>query len=149
MTLVKYNKPTTGRGISPVFNQLFNEMLENFSGPGFRNTPSVSIPSVNVAESDAAFSLELSAPGFNKEEISISVEDDSLVISGEKKSEKEENDKKYTRREFTRQNFQRSFSLPENIEQDKILAKFENGVLYLELPKKQVEEKTGRKIQLQ
>mgnify|MGYP002079515347 CR=1 FL=1 len=149
MTLIKYNKPSGIRGVSPVFNQLFSEMFDNFAGTGLRAMPGVSMPSVNVLENDKQFTLEISAPGFSKEEIQISVEEDSLIISGESKTEKEESDKKYTRKEFSRQNFQRSFSLPETVSQENIGAKFENGVLYIDLPKKQVEEKVGRKIQLQ
>jgi HSP20 family protein len=149
MTLIKYNKPAGVRGVTPVFNQLFNDMFEGFANTGLRGLPTTNIPSVNVAESDTLFTLELSAPGFSKEEISISIEEDNLVISGEKKSEKEESTKKYTRKEFSQQNFQRSFSLPETVAQENIVARFENGVLFLDLPKKQVEEKAGRKIQLQ
>ena len=148
MTLIKYNRPSTGRGISPVFNQLFNDFFENFSTPSIRNGSIPALPSVNVAENNSEFLMELSAPGFSKEEVSISVEDNNLVIIGEKKSETEEGDKKYSRKEFSYQNFRRSFNLPEEINQEKINGKIENGIIHISLPKKQVENKIARKIEL-
>jgi len=147
--MIKYNKPATMRGVAPTFGQLFNEMFDNFNGGTLRGIANTSMPSVNIAESETLFTIELTAPGFVKDEISISVEDDHLVISGEKKTENQESTKKYTRKEFTRQNFQRSFYLPEGVAQESISARFENGILSLDLPKKKIEEKVGRKIQLQ
>lgn len=148
MTLIKYNKHAGNRAVAPVFSQLVNELFDQFSVPAFRSF-SGSLPAANVAEDDTQFSLELSAPGFTKEEIGLSVNEDVLTISGEKKSETKEETKKYSRREFTQQSFQRSFTLPENVDQEKIGAKFENGILLVNLPKKEVVSTAARKIQLQ
>lgn len=148
MTLLKYNRPSTGRGMTPVFNQLFNEIFDNFNSPSIRSSATPVLPPVNVAESDSHFLMELSAPGFSKEEINISLEENTLTIAGQKQSENEEQGKRFNRREFSFQNFQRSFTLPEDIEQEKIEGKFENGILKLTIPKKQTESKTPRKIEL-
>lgn len=148
MTLIKYNKHAGNKAVTPVFNQLVNDLFDQFSVPAFRNF-SGSFPAVNVAEDDTQFSLELPAPGFTKDEIDLSVNEDVLTISGEKKSETKEETKKYSRREFTKQSFQRNFTLPENVDQEKIGATFENGVLLVNLPKKEVVSSAARKIALQ
>lgn len=71
------------------------------------------------------------------------------MLSGEKKIEENKNEKRYSRKEFTYQNFNRSFTLPENIDQEKIAARFENGIVTIELPKREAPEKVVRKIDLQ
>lgn len=94
------------------------------------------IPSVNVKENERLYTIEMAVPGFKKEEFNLRVENGILFISGENKSEKEEKNENYTRKEFNYSTFSRSFSLPENANQDKIEAKYENGLLKLEILKK-------------
>ena len=94
------------------------------------------VPSVNVAENGDNFRIELAAPGLEKKDFKISVENGMLTISAEKKEEKREEKENYTRREFAYNTFTRSFRLPENCLPDKIDAKYEKGVLLLMLPKK-------------
>lgn len=94
-------------------------------------------PAVNIKESSKDFSLEFAAPGFKKEDFKVTVENDVLNISAETKEEKNEENKKFTRREFTYNSFSRSFSLPENANTESIDAKYENGILNLSIPKKE------------
>ncbi|MCR9286424.1 MAG: Hsp20/alpha crystallin family protein [Bacteroidetes bacterium] len=102
-----------------------------------------SIPAVNIKESDEGFNLELAAPGLGKEDFKLELENDILTISAEKKVEKEtaeENEnktEKYTRREFSFQSFKRTFTLPETVDISNINANYENGVLLVNLPKKE------------
>lgn len=147
MTLVKFNRGAGNRGVAPVLNQVFNEFFDNWAGPVLRNGNS--LPAVNVSESDTDFKLELQVPGFTKEGINISVDEDTLVISGEHTSDNEESNKRFTRKEFSQQSFTRSFSLPENVDESAIQAKFENGILSVTLPKKEQATRTTRRIELQ
>lgn len=94
------------------------------------------VPAVNVLENEKEYSIELSAPGFKKEEIKVSLDNGILHITAESRNEKEEKDKNYTRQEFRYDAFSRSFNLPENASDDKIDAKYEDGILKLTLAKK-------------
>ena len=106
----------------------------------------VSIPAVNVTESKNAFKLEVGAPGFKKNDFKIEVNNGYLTISGENKSEKEDKEDKITRREFSYNKFTRSFTLPENVKSDDISAKYEDGILWVTLPKSEVEEKAAKMV---
>lgn len=97
------------------------------------------MPAVNVSESDTAFQLELVAPGRNKDAFEVKVDKDLLTVEYEQSTTETKEEGKYTRREFKFGAFKRSFQLPENVDQDQIHAAYENGVLVLTLPKKQVE----------
>lgn len=95
-------------------------------------------PAVNVKETDEGFQVELAAPGLVKEDFNIELDNDLLVISSEKKSESESEEKgKYTRKEFSYTSFKRSFTLPETADANKIEASYENGMLLIKLPKKE------------
>ena len=96
------------------------------------------IPTVNVIENDKDFKLEMAVPGMEKKDFRIHVENDMLTVSSEKKEETNEKKENYTRREFSYTSFSRSFRLPENCLAEKIDAKYENGILKLILPKKEV-----------
>jgi HSP20 family protein len=147
MTLVKFNQPSKGQNV-PVFSRLFNDFMEN-DFPMFRPVVNGSLPAVNISETDNSYQIEMSSPGFSKADISIAIEGDTLTISGEKKSESNEETKKYSRKEFSYQNFKRSFTLPEHLDSEKIAAKFEDGILRIDLPKKESAQPQARKIELQ
>lgn len=99
-------------------------------------TKTHSVPSVNIKETDDHFNIEMAAAGMDKADFKISLDDNVLTISGEKKEEKKEENEKYTRREFSYNSFSRSFTLPENSDAEKIEANYENGMLKISLPKK-------------
>lgn len=146
MTSIKFNTPTK-RSSSPVFSNLFADLFEadSFFRPNFERS---ALPSVNISESEGGYHIELSAPGFSKEEIDINVEENTLTVSGKHEEKKEETNKRYSRKEFGYQNFKRSFTLPELVNTDQIAAKFENGILTLDLPKKSEILKSVKKIEL-
>lgn len=96
-----------------------------------------SAPSVNIKETDGNFTIEMAAAGMDKDDFKISLDDNALTISGERKEEKKEENEKYTRREFSYNSFSRTFVLPENSNAEKIAANYENGLLKIELPKKE------------
>ena len=95
------------------------------------------------------FQIEVAAPGFNKDDFKVSLDNDVLTIYTEKSQEKEEKDKRYRRREFNYQSFSRSFIVPDYIDKDKIEAEYKDGILYLNLPKiKERIEKKGKEIKI-
>lgn len=137
--LVKRNKATTPSILSDFFtDRLFTPSILDFEGGLLDRSNALLIPDANITENDKNFSIELAAPGLEKKDFKVEVQDGVLSISAEKKEEKSEEDKNYRRREFSYNSFSRSFTLPENSMSDKIDAKYENGVLRLTLPKKEV-----------
>lgn len=95
------------------------------------------IPAVNISESDKGFEIELAAPGMKKGDFKVKVENGMLTISAEKKEEKEEKQKNYTRQEYRYDSFIRSFTLPENAKEDDFKAQYEDGMLRLHVGKKE------------
>lgn len=137
MTLVKFkNNNGFGRdGFVPsIFTDFFNDY---FTGDLSPRTANASIPAVNIHEGENDFALELAVPGMQKSDFNIEVENGVLTVSAEKKFEKSEEDKNYTRKEFSYSSFKRSFTMPDSVSPDNISAKYENGVLSLALPKKE------------
>lgn len=94
-------------------------------------------PAVNVTEKVDAYELSVGAPGLKKDDFNIDVEGNMLTISCEKEENKEEKDSKYTRTEYSYSSFSRSFTLPNEVMQDKIEASYQDGVLHVKLPKKE------------
>ncbi len=118
---------------------LFPSLIEEFFRPdwmGGMQSVNQSVPPVNIRESDSSFTVELSAPGKNKADFNIEVDNDLLTISSEVKAENTSEAGKYTRREFAFSSFKRSFTLPDSVNADEIKAIYENGILSIALPKK-------------
>ena len=129
----KYNPVHNSQSLGKWVDTLFNTTLADVIGNDF----TVTHPSVNITDQENHFLMELAAPGLEKADFNISIENDNLVIAVEKKSEKEETEKgKFTRREFNYSAFKRSFFLDEKINREGISASYENGVLRITLPKK-------------
>ena len=123
-------------------NSLFDNMWPEKSGRGF--------PAVNISETEKSYAVEVAAPGFQKGDFKVKVEDDILTISAESKTENESDDKQreYTRREYSYSSFTRSFRLPDNVKDDSISAGYKDGVLKLELPKSGTQVKATKDIQV-
>jgi len=106
------------------------------------------IPQANVVESKDNFRLELSVPGFAKEQIGIQFQDNLLIVKGSV-DEKPDEAEKYLSREFGLKSFIRRFSIPKTVETDHISASFSNGVLTIVVPKmEEVKEKEPKDIQI-
>ena len=93
--------------------------------------------------------LEVIAPGFQKEDFKINLDNNTLTISAEKKEEKENQNEKFIRKEYKQQSFKRSFTIDENIDAENISAKYVNGVLTLNLAKKQEVKPQIKEISIQ
>lgn len=128
------------------FTDWIDEVVEEaFNWPG--TAGSTFVPELNVYETDKEFELTVALPGMKKEDFEISYENGALTISGERKMEHEENGRRYHRIESRFGRFSRSMPLPSDvINEDNITAKYENGVLYVTVPK--VKEKAGKKIKV-
>lgn len=126
-TLVKSNNFPSLRSVMEDF---FN--TDVFNKP-FTNTEL--LPAVNIRDEEDRYELEMSAPGFKKGDFKITSEDGLLTISAETSTEHKEEKKNYTRKEFSSSSFSRSFSLPDNIEDDHVKANYQDGLLKVTLKK--------------
>ena len=96
-----------------------------------------SSPLVNIKQAEDKYSVEMSVPGFDKNDFNIELNQNELIISSEKEENKEHEGEKYTRKEFSYQSFRRSFTLPETVDGDKISAQYKDGVLYVDIPNRE------------
>ena len=119
--------------------------LDNASATG------TTLPAVNIRENNDGYYVEVAAPGMQKSDFRIELDNNLLVISSEREDKKEETDEKgnYSRREFSYQSFKRSFTLPNTVEGEKISAKYVDGVLQILIPKKEeAKQKPARQIEI-
>ena len=122
------------------FDRMFDSMMRGWPTP-WRDAPRLDLgkfdfaPRVDTAETDAAYEVTAELPGVEEKDVKISIENDVLSISGEKKSEREEKKKDYVLSERSYGSFKRAFTLPDNVDVEKIAAKYEKGVLKVTLPK--------------
>ncbi|MFA5973365.1 MAG: Hsp20/alpha crystallin family protein [Lentimicrobiaceae bacterium] len=125
----------------PTWSNLFNDFLNrdwfdwNNQNYSLTNT---TIPAVNIKETVNEFEVDVAAPGMSKEDFKIELNNNVLTISSEKQTENETKEgKNVTRMEFSYQSFSRSFTLPAIVETERITAKYENGLLRVNIPKKE------------
>ena len=105
----------------------------------------VTVPSANIAETDKEFTIDLAAPGLTRKDFKVESDNHILTVSAEKRDEKEDEAEGYSRREYSYNSFSRSFTLPENVKEDKIDAKYQDGVLKIIVPKKEASPKKNKK----
>ncbi len=122
---------------------LFDDFFNDFARPVRPNAPAPSMMKADVKETESGFELAIDLPGFKKEDIQAQLKDGCLTISAstKKESDEKDDDGKFVRRERFYGSCSRSFYVGEDLKQDDITAKFENGVLSLFVPKKAPEEK--------
>ncbi len=124
----------------PVWTNLLNDFFNNsWNDMALRNysNTNTTLPSVNIKENEESFELEMAAPGMDKNDFKIELNQGVLNISSEKKTEESKQEDNYTRREFSYQSFCRSFSLPNSVDTEKINAKYQDGILIINIPKKE------------
>lgn len=135
------------RSLPGLFDEFFNgNLLPNYIEEGAWK----STPAVNIYENNERFEIEIAAPGLEKEDFKIDLKNEYLLVYSEKKDKKEEKEKgKVVRSEFRYSSFQRSFALPKEVDIAAIKASHKNGVLSIELPKKQeFKENLSRQIEI-
>jgi HSP20 family protein len=121
-----------------LFDDLFNRDIFNWNTNNFSDT-NTTIPAVNIKETNESYEVEVAAPGMTKDDFKVELVGNELTISSEKSHQREDgNNEKYSRKEFSYQSFQRTFNLQKDeLDTDKIEAKYENGLLHLVIPKKE------------
>ena len=125
-------------------NSWMPTLFEDFLNTDLMPRANSTAPAVNVKESEDAYTMELAAPGIKKEYCRVNInEDGNLAIAIENKVEHKHEDKKhhYLRREFSYSNYEQNYTLPDDVERDKISAKVEDGILTVTMPKMAKEEK--------
>ena len=139
-------KNSSHRNLNTVFDEIFNSFPSTW---GTDNRNESTIPPVNIIESKEAYQIELVAPGRNKEDLVVSIEKGILTVSYEHKAETGKEQFKTIRNEFKSRSFKRSFSIDEKINTEAIEARYENGILYLTLPKKEEIKNAPKQVQVQ
>ncbi|WP_178984850.1 Hsp20/alpha crystallin family protein [Winogradskyella helgolandensis] len=146
-SLVKTDSDTNFPTWSNWLDEIFNRDLPSVFNSNF-NT-GMTLPKVNIKETADAYLVEMAVPGLKKSDFNIDIDNQVLSISTEKSEENEQKGENYTRREFGYSSFKRTFSLPETVEEDKIKASYNEGLLNIHLPKKEeAKQKPARKIQI-
>jgi HSP20 family protein len=143
MSLV-VSKRKNGRTLPSMVDDFFNS--KSFFGPSlmdfdrdfFGQENFSLLPDANVIETDKEYQVELAVPGLERKDFKVEIKDDILSVSAEKETESKTERKNYRSKEFSYQSFYRSFTLPKNLIDEKIDAKYQNGVLTVTLPKKEV-----------
>ena len=148
MTFVTLNNRPMQKSFNNLMDDLFatipSILRDDFVTPPFRSfTP------VNVKETENDYVLEVVAPGFQKEDFKINLDNNTLTVSVEKNEETENKNEKFIRKEFKQQSFSRSFTIDKNIDAESISAKYVNGVLTLNLAKKQEVKPSVKEISIQ
>jgi len=142
MTVVKFNnRPANGFNL---LDNFFSE-LPSFFKDDFGTKAQGFIP-VNVKETKDAYQLEVVAPGFEKNDFNVNLEKNILTISAEKKTESGNKDEKQILKEYNYHSFKRSFTVDEKVDAEKIEAKYINGVLTLNLPRKEEVKVSAKEI---
>ena len=135
----------------PNFDGLLNELFTDDMSDALRSNynKGITLPKVNIQEIEDAFKVDMAVPGLNKSDFSVRVDKDTLVISAEIKDREDKKENQFTRREFGYASFQRTFILPETVDGEKIEAKYKEGILSVELPKKEeAKPKPARAIEI-
>jgi HSP20 family protein len=152
MTYVKFNQHPAAKAFGGLVEEIFNNNgFKQFVKDDFQTSDFYgAYPPANIYEGKDGYTVELLVPGYAKEDIKINVENKSLVISTEKTDkapETKEEGTKQTRKEFSiRPSFKRSFNINEQVDTEKIQAKYENGVLKVILPKKETIQAAAKAI---
>ena len=143
MTLVKFKKPRL-----PWYDSMFTDLLgsDRLLTNDFL-MENKWIPAMNVKETENLFEIEMAAPGFTKKDFEISIENGFLKISAENSEEMKKEEGDYTRREFNYNSFLRSFTLPENVNEEEMIdATYNRGILKLVLNKVHIDEITPKRV---
>ena len=136
MTHLKFQRevPSTGRNMFPTVNHLFSDIMDGMIPSDYRKW---NVPAVNILENDSNFEIKLAAPGMNKQDFKINIEENNLVVSASATEQSQDKNERFTRKEFSFASFSRSFALPENANIDAIQAQYENGIMNIVIPKQE------------
>ncbi|MBR1839885.1 MAG: Hsp20/alpha crystallin family protein [Prevotella sp.] len=132
-------------------NSWFPTVFDDFLNTDFMPRANATAPAVNVKESKTDYTMEIAAPGIKKEFCRVNINNDgnlSVVIENKVEHKHEDKDHHYLRREFSHSNYEQNYSLPDDVEKDKISAKVEDGILTITMPKAAKPETTAKSIEV-
>jgi len=129
MTLVRYNRPNN------MMSKRFSDIMDEFFNDAVQNRRDSFVPGIDIAETDNQFEISAELPGMKKEDINISLDNGRLSLSGERNIKKEEEGKTFHRVETSYGSFNRSFQLPDNVDEESIKASYEDGLLNITIDK--------------
>jgi len=135
MAIVRWNPQRDLMQMREEMDRMFNQFLRRGEGEEATLAQGLWAPPVDIYETDDAFMLKAELPGFTKEDVSIEIHENRLIIRGERKRETEAKEDQYHRLERAYGRFERAFWLPTTVDAEHIQATFNNGVLELRLPK--------------
>ena len=147
MTLVKFNRPVT-RSFGNLVDDFFSDVPALFNESFNKSVSNVFVP-VNVKEGEGSYQLDVVAPGFDKSDFKVNVDGNILTVFAERKAEEKNENEKQVRNEYRFRSFKRSFTLDEKTDASGIDAKYINGVLTLNLPKKVEVKEAAKEITIQ
>ncbi|MDX1684760.1 MAG: Hsp20/alpha crystallin family protein [Saprospiraceae bacterium] len=139
MSLIRTNLPKWPVMSDPFDNDWF---MNRFVTPDWA-------PAINVVDNESSYEIEVAAPGIKKEDFNVAVNNGMLNISGKGEKEEEEKTKNYARKEFSSQSFTKTFTLPDNVDEDSIQARYEDGVLRINLKKTKKELPPKKEVAIQ
>ncbi|MGY0034758.1 Hsp20/alpha crystallin family protein [Pedobacter sp. NJ-S-72] len=145
MTLVKFNPENKRNSLSPGFGDAFDSI---FNDTFFGDRMVTRVPAVNISETVDHYHVELAAPGLKKEDFKLSLERNILSISVEKRTESKQEERNYAKREYSYNSFVRSFTLPESADENGIQATYNDGVLAINIPKREEAKILSRQIDI-
>ena len=148
MTSAKFNRKPFEGTFNTFVDDLFVELPAFFKNE-FNNIDRKGFVPVNVKETEKTYRIEVVAPGFEKTDFTVNLDQNLLTISAEKKDEAKVENEKQIRREHSFRSFKRSFTVDEKIDATNIEASYINGVLILNLPKKETVKTSATKIVIQ
>jgi HSP20 family protein len=144
MTLVKWNNKTNN-ALLPGFNDVFESI---FNDTFFNDRMVARVPAVNISETENNYHVELAAPGLKKDDFKLNLERNVLTISVEQSADHQDNHKNYSKREYSYSSFVRSFTLPESADHGKIDASYTDGVLRIDIAKREEAKTVRRQIEI-
>ena len=147
MALIRWDPFREMSALQERMNRLFSDVRAQAPVRGEEIVQGAWIPAVDIFETNEAIVLKAELPGITAQDISVEVKDNTLTLKGEKKFEKEVKEENYHRVERSYGSFQRAFTLPGTIHQEKVKAKFKDGILEIILPK--VEEAKPKQVKVE
>ncbi|MEO3407567.1 Hsp20/alpha crystallin family protein [Mucilaginibacter sp. CAU 1740] len=145
MTLVKFNPEKRNGSLLPGFNDVFDSI---FNDTFFNDRLVTRVPAVNISETENNYHVELAAPGLKKEDFKLNLERNQLSISVEQNANHEDNQKNYSKREYSYSSFVRSFTLPESADDSKIDATYTDGILRIDIAKREEAKALRKQIEI-
>ena len=145
MTLVKFNPVKNENTLLPGFNDVFDAIINDTF---FNDRISSRVPAANISETKDNYYVELAAPGLKKDDFKLSLDRNVLHVSVEQRQEKNDEQKSYSKKEYNYTSFVRSFTLPGSADVNRIEASYTDGILKIEIAKKEEAKIVSRQIEI-